>query len=448
MLTHLAVAAEQKAPVASARSRRPARADRFRRKGIAVLWAIVTIPIFLVLICGVVHIANLWTARVELENALEAAALAAVKEWGDAGGGSTQVPRQIGVEYAAANRVACAPVVISANLHPSPSADNPNANLTCTVGKPDPANGIPPSGNLIFGAITSQQDPMTFNAGIRPGCGVGTVLFDATGQGAGNLTHYDAWGISFQNVPGTPADLKILSVTIDLQAGGGSGRFDFTSSGPQLSPVTSGGGILSCQPDVYGFSNPSGQITFSPTTGTPSSLTITFQADPDDPDADKGFEPGDRIRFGARTTGVSHGGGQDDGDGIGRDDVRVTVVFTLDGVNPLPAVSATFIDNTETSNDCTPATCPIVHPTGIPNLPCPPSSAPNNNGQSYVLMQGGDARAFGVRAQATVPVQSLGGRLLGVGCQQYVSGCVTALYDCATGRARLIRVDEFLCPGP
>ena len=47
--------------------------------------------------CFVLEAANMWLARAELENALESAALAAVKTWGDANGGSTFTPRQIGV---------------------------------------------------------------------------------------------------------------------------------------------------------------------------------------------------------------------------------------------------------------------------------------------------------------------------------------------------------------
>ena len=50
----------------------------------------------LVLLSVLLGIASLWLARVELETALEAAALAAVKEWGDQGGGETFVPRQVG----------------------------------------------------------------------------------------------------------------------------------------------------------------------------------------------------------------------------------------------------------------------------------------------------------------------------------------------------------------
>jgi hypothetical protein len=116
-------------------------------------------------------------------------------------------------------------------------------------------------------------------------------------------------------------------------------------------------------------------------------------------------------------------------------------------------VSATFFDNTDKSNDCTPATADpecgslIVHPSGIPDLPCPPASAAKNNGQSYVLIRGSGGRAFGVRAQAYAPVPGCIGRLFGIGCSTHcVQACVTAMYDCETRRPRLVRVDRFICP--
>ncbi|MCL6507990.1 MAG: hypothetical protein K6T59_13295 [Bryobacteraceae bacterium] len=52
---------------------------------------LIWLPCLLALFVGLVGVANLWLARVELENALEAAALAAVKQWGEAGGGDTVV---------------------------------------------------------------------------------------------------------------------------------------------------------------------------------------------------------------------------------------------------------------------------------------------------------------------------------------------------------------------
>jgi Flp pilus assembly protein TadG len=73
------------------------------RRGSATLWMLIWVPCLLVLLSVLLNVANLWLARVELETALEAAALAAVKEWGDSGGGETFPSRQVGMQYASAN---------------------------------------------------------------------------------------------------------------------------------------------------------------------------------------------------------------------------------------------------------------------------------------------------------------------------------------------------------
>lgn len=416
------------------------------RRGISALWFILTLPLCVILFGFVVELGHLWIARVELENALEAAARAAVDTWAQSGSGTTYPARQVGVAYAAANYVRGIPLQIGLNYEPSPSPDNPNENMTCCVQPGDPLGGILSEGNLVFGTIIrdpNAQCPITFDTRKAPGCSPGTVLVDATAQGPGNLAQDNAWGIVFRYAPNLPSGLTIMRVIIDLQASGGSGRFDFTSSGPVLSD-SSPAPIIPCHYDVEGFTNPTTQISFTPTSGYSRTLTIDFFPDPDT--GDLGFEPGDRIRFGARTTGVSKGSGQDDGDGIGRDGVTVTVVFAINGV-PLPAVTRTFIDNEETSNDCQP-TCP-VHPSGIDDLPCPPASSPNNNGQSYVILGGGSGGDYAVRAQAVVAVPSPICKLFGLRMPRYrVSAKTIAIHSCEEQRTRLQRVDQYICVAP
>jgi hypothetical protein len=416
-----------------------------------VIW----MPALLVLFLALVGVANLWLARVELENALESSALAAVKQWGDANGaGGTLIPRRAGVAYASGNSLRGSPLTIGLNY--DPISGGVNQNDECLAGK------TPPSGNLIFGAIDdSNPGHVIFNAGLQPSCAAGAVLFDATASGQGNIAQDNAWGISFQCHPLTPPGLRIARVVIDLQPDFPTtdGVFDFGSGGPVLSDSLPAPIIHEhcsqqtfSQPDIVGFANPNAQIVFTPTCGTSSTLTIDFLPC----GGDSGFAPGDRFRFGALTEGVSQGNGHDDGDGMGRDGVQVTVYFELGGV-PLPPVTGAFFDNnTEGRNDCL---CPpqvspcdsslIVHPALIPNLPCPATSSNDNNGQSFALISGVANRKFGVRAQAMAPVQPLGGLpFLGRLTEQCVQAKTTAVYDCATRRVRLIRIDEFVCPGP
>src|SRR5688572_19289043 len=160
-----------------------------KRRGSATLWLVIWLPCLLALFVTLVGVSNLWLARVELENAVEASALAAVKQWGDAGGGDTDIPRQVGVEYAEANGVRGNGLVIGTNYDVGAL---PNQNDECNLAM------TPPTANLIFGAINDDDpDNVIFNAGIAPSCALGSVLFDATASGGGNLVQDNAWGISF-----------------------------------------------------------------------------------------------------------------------------------------------------------------------------------------------------------------------------------------------------------
>ena len=408
-----------------------------------ILW----LPCLMALFCVLVGIANLWLSRIEVENALEAAALAAVKQWGDAGGGDTLVPRQVGVAYAQTNLVRSEPLVIETNYDPAGSG---NRNAECDVGM------LPPTGNLIFGAINdSDPDNTIFNAGVVPGCALGTVMLDASANGNGNLAQDNAWGISFYNTASTPASLRIERIQIDLRANGGTGSFTgpaiITDNSPQ--PAVDDGQGHS-QPDLVGFTDPPNQIAFSyPAAGV---LEIAF-----DPDfnpvggTDDGFAPGDRLRFGQQVSDVGSGNSRNDGDGIGNDQAVVTVFFSLGGVllPPLTGVTGVFVDNTDTNNPpmtaiISPTTGTlIVNPAMVPDLPPPPANAAGNNGQSYVLVNSTGNGKFGVRAQAMVPVQNVGfAPFLGNITKYCVQAKATAEYDCVTRRVRLVRIDTFLCP--
>jgi Flp pilus assembly protein TadG len=111
------------------------------------------IPVVLVAICVAVEVGNLWLARLDLENAVEASALAAVKSWGS--GSTTATSRAAGVDYARANTVVGQTISatdFSAN-HTAPTVPNPNGNL-------DPVNG-----NLVFGSVSGS----TFSDSTAPG---------------------------------------------------------------------------------------------------------------------------------------------------------------------------------------------------------------------------------------------------------------------------------------
>ncbi len=131
------------------------------RRAVVTLWTLLMLPVLLVLFAVVVEGVHLWLARVELENAVEAAALAAVKEWAawPSGPGPdwTQPARIVGQQYAAANTILRTPVEIETNQDVFDPLTNPNENLGC-------------EGHLIFGAITEQDPAYVFEADQAPAC--------------------------------------------------------------------------------------------------------------------------------------------------------------------------------------------------------------------------------------------------------------------------------------
>lgn len=130
-----------------------------RPRGAVIIWVIVGVLVAFLLLCLVAEAGNLWLARLQLQNAMEAAALGAVDEWGDAGGGPpTLAARQRGVAIAAANTVAGNPVTIGLNRT---AASAPNENTDC-------------DGNLVFAALTGTS-PNVADASMQGGCGGGAA---------------------------------------------------------------------------------------------------------------------------------------------------------------------------------------------------------------------------------------------------------------------------------
>ena len=348
------------------------------RRAVVTLWTLLMLPVLLVLFAVVVEGVHLWLARVELENAMEAAALAAVKEWAawpsGPGPGWTQPARIVGQQYAAANTILRTPVEIETNQGVFDPLTNPNENLRC-------------EGHLIFGAITEQEPAYVFEADQAPACpggGMpgGAMVFQGAAGGApaagrvmvdvtdNNLTQGDnGWGLSFPAFAGdSDHGVRIERIVIDIDPNNtGNLNFDFSSTEPVLSnsspqPMVQGVApdannqlINSEQPDNFGFvgwldqtspSNPtvppgtvqewpgpgqtSPQIQFSHD-GGPSGmarfLTIDFfpYLDGFGNLVDGGFEPGDRFRFGAP---VQSGGSPANGDDIGAEGVTITVFFS------------------------------------------------------------------------------------------------------------------------
>ena len=160
-------------PLKPFRSNRKPRLRSRRRRGIAALWVILVTPAFLLLLCFVADIGKLWLARTELENGLEAAALAGVRSWGEASGGPTAAARGTAVEYAAANVAAGQTISIASNFGPlSP----PNENASAT-------------GDLLFGSATQAGNAWIFDSNGTPDCNLGRP-YAVRAQGSATVTSF------------------------------------------------------------------------------------------------------------------------------------------------------------------------------------------------------------------------------------------------------------------
>ena len=116
------------------------------RRGIATVWIIAAVPAIFTLLILLTDIGSLWQARMELETALESAALAAVQEWKATN--NTNLARISAQNFAQANTVLGNPVNLNSNAGGGGTNDNSNCD-----------------GDIVLGNITSAGD---FLAGVAP----------------------------------------------------------------------------------------------------------------------------------------------------------------------------------------------------------------------------------------------------------------------------------------
>lgn len=73
------------------------------RSGIATVWVIASVPVIATFLVVLMDLANIWLARTELKNGLDAAGLSAMKTWGE--GGTTAQARTAANDAVAANTI-------------------------------------------------------------------------------------------------------------------------------------------------------------------------------------------------------------------------------------------------------------------------------------------------------------------------------------------------------
>jgi len=139
----------------------------------------------------------------------------------------------------------------------------------------------------------------------------------------------------------------------------------------------------------------------------------------------------DFVRFGASVNRLKtpppppDPGDNNDGDAFGNLSVPVQVVFYNSNTGTTTTASAVFV-NIDKDGD-----------------------GDFDDGWSEALVSGAGGGAPAVWARAIVPVVSPWCHFCGIDFgPYYVSAAATAVYECATGRPRLIRVDKYICDEP
>jgi hypothetical protein len=409
MSTHDQIARHRFVP----RSRRP-------RRGAITVWLIILLPVLVILLGVVIEITHLWVARVELENALEASALAAVKEWGDANGGlGTSPARTIGVQFAQQNVVNDVPVEIGTNLSMMPAnPNNPNFNKLCDPEKSDmDLSTMPrPDGNLVFGSIVNNNGVLEFHAELEPSCGcVCDVIVEAKGN-RDELGQCDAlqdfgWKICFENCV---VGAMVQSIEFEIPNAMGGEHFNNAAGIPNFA--------CSNPPLVLGVDY---TVVFDPP-NNPKKVTITF-INPLDPTVYSCAQP-NPLRFGMGLQGFGvvngcqgKGGGQgNSADNLADSGVTVTIEFLVNGMTEI--CEGVFEDG--------PMTCD--------NMVIAELAGPSN-------------RDFGVRAQSLALIKPIFCQYSGIDFGPFcVCVVTTARYDCETGKPRLVRIEPqnvFCMPG-
>ncbi len=407
--------------------------SRRQREGVATLWIIVAVLVSILMLCISIEIGNLWLARVQLQTALEAAALSAVDQWAEAGGGgvATLAHRERGVVLAGSNTVSGIPAPLGTNY----SAIAINGNLSA-------------GGDLIFGAITSTMPTTVFDANATAGCGPpATVFLQINKPAAGNAVTADEILVRYDSGPAT-LEIRTIKITIPVFAGSNSQMPYFDSDkAPALSTV--GGDYQGIDPDprgpaslpasiantwwcsphpfaAAGFSNPDGDVCFEMDDQIPAGMvvgtnryrTLVIGFRPGSFTSTNNIATTDFFRFGVSTNQLNPPTlpGQNDGEGWRRAPLSVEVTFYDTATMMSVSATTNFVDD------------------GAPA-----------NGIAEATISGANGDPPAVFAQATISVPTICGSALGIAAFN-VSASTYAQYDCSAAEPSLILVDQMIGP--
>ncbi len=124
------------------------------RRGLATIWVLSAMPVVMTLLVMIIDAGNLWVARTELKNALDAGALSGAKTWGE--GGSTAQARLDAQDAFTTNTI----LGTQYSLSTVPGG--------CSNGNPSPSA----TAEILLGTITTGGSGFVFNCDTTPTCAV------------------------------------------------------------------------------------------------------------------------------------------------------------------------------------------------------------------------------------------------------------------------------------
>ena len=365
------------------------------RRGIATIWVIVSMPALLTLLVVLIDVANVWLAKIELKNALDAAALSGAKSWGE--GSTTLQARTDANDVFATNTILGQTSTLSI------------AEGGCTN------NNVTSTGEIVLGVVTDNLGVMTFDCNTAP-----CPTFSVTLQVNTADTFVDSSSFRITSFTG-PAGSTLDQVVVNLAAmmvneGAGSvadnGFFDFRTAG-----ADTGFGLAANV--VTGASTGGAAITTTDAAGaTQTSLTVNFS----------GLNPGDTLFFGADTDQVgpveAANDELDQGGHFGSGYTNGSGFTTVTGAQVTVTVNGQAAVGTLTFVNATTSTVTIV---GSLN----------------------STSAFGIRTRKTVQISSISPTFFGLTIGPYnVSAESFARFQCTGGVPQLIKQDVVSCVCP
>lgn len=384
-------------------------------------------PVVLTLLVMIVDGGNLWVARMELRNALDAGALSAVKTWGE--GGSTTQARLAGQNAFNTNTILGSQYSLS------------TAEGGCTNANPSPSA----TADVLLGTISDGSGGFIFDCQGTPACVTGTFTLviavdtNAICDGGNNDTFERESAFRVESFTTSDPALTLNSLTFTLP-GTGTRFFDLRNPPPSndgnsgynvgdarkpptiyyrgAPPTTNATSLLlsGCASPFATFGVTSATYNVPPAAAPPAAL-----ADPPDVTGISfrwvfsGFGNGDVFAFGVDTDfadGVTGAGNDTD---KGGEFGGTTVSGSVSGSAFSGTLATVSLERSEVTI----------------------------NG----VVTGGDA--FGVRARKTISVPSVASSFLGLSLNPYQVTCQSyARYACSNGPPQLVHVNAYTCACP